>query len=195
MSFTEYYDQFVREHGILFENKEVPMDESDIRTIQRMSRAIFGFFAVVGMGLLAMLYFNFPSEASDWVYAGIMTAMCAGGSWWVYGWQKGTLEKGTKTVIQGIITDKKSRPKEKSARYTIRLSNKEDINITEADFKRFVLGDIVRVELLGTRFLRPASAKVILIQKLPGIPVSIPEGRSSNSIFARAGRYVGNLLR
>jgi hypothetical protein len=195
-AFQATYERFVSEHGNLYENKQAPLDESDRKKVRGFYNGVFVFFSILIIVFFVMLYYNYPKTVRDFFYAGTLAVSGVGGFIWGFYARKKTLKKNIKTVVKGVITGKKVIHEGKADRYRIKLSNQEDADITPADFERYTYGDIVQVELLGTKWLRIAGAKVISLGKLPGMPEEskLVMRYDSNSVWAKAGRLIGKLL-
>ena len=193
--FQSNYDQFIAEHGDMFERTEVPLDESDRGKVREFYNVCYGFFFVVGAGFIALMYFNFPKTSLDTFYASAMAALTIAGPVWSYRSRKRELTKGVKTVVKGIITFKKVNRRGKTNKNTITISRREDIDILDKDYNTCRLGDIVQIEQLGSTWLRITNAKVIFLGKMPGEQEIQNPVNDPNSIWSSAGRYFGKLLK
>jgi hypothetical protein len=168
MAFHDEYRAFVEKHGELYENTQVPLDESDRKKYQ-------GFFiaAVVILFLFVILfcitfYLNYPTSIEDSVYAVAMATFIIVGFIWSYRTKQRAIKKGTKTVIKGVITRMKVKARGKEERDTVTISEREDVVILSSDYDKYSLGDIVQIELLGSSWFRIAAAKVIYLGNISG---------------------------
>jgi hypothetical protein len=168
MTFQDEYRSFVERHGELYENKQVPLDESDRKKYR-------GFFiaAIVILSLFVIIfsiniYFNYPTTVEDYIYAGAMAALIITGSVWSYRTKQRALKNGTKTVIKGVITRMKVKARGKEERDTVTISEREDVVILSSDYDKYSVGDIVQIELLGSSWFRIAAAKVTYLGNISG---------------------------
>jgi hypothetical protein len=193
--FRARYQQFVSEHGELFEENTAPMDDDDHKRVNSFFNAVTGFFSFFSIVFFLLLYFKWPDTMKDQIYSVFMAAGIIGGFIWRFRAKKRMMTENVKTIIKGVITSKKSR-KNKRRNTAVQISNRKEIVFIEADYRKYMLGDIVRVELLDGPGLQIATSRVTGIGRIPiETETVVPaEHGKVNSFWARSGRYVGRLL-
>jgi hypothetical protein len=59
------------------------------------------------------------------------------------------LKSNSKDILKGVVTNKQRIDDGDNVEYDFEISNKETINVGSSNFKKFAIGDIVEIELLG----------------------------------------------
>jgi hypothetical protein len=168
MTFQDEYHQFVEKHGELYESTRAPLDESDKKKYK-------GFFiaAVIILSIFVILfgvtcYFNPPNNIRDIFYAVAMASFITYGFIWSYRTKQKAMKNGTKEVVKGVITRMYVKTNGKEERYTVKISERDDIRILLSDYEKYSVGDIVQIEQLGSSWVRITSAKVIYLGNISG---------------------------
>jgi hypothetical protein len=168
MTFQDEYRQFVEKHGELYENTQAPLDESDKKKYK-------GFFiaAVVVLSIFVILFavtfhFNPPNNIRDIFYAVVMAFFIIYSFVWSYRMKQKAMRNGTKEVVKGVITRMYVKTNGKEERYTVKISERDDIRILLTDYEKYSVGDIVQIEQLGSSWVRISSAKVIYLGNISG---------------------------
>jgi hypothetical protein len=141
------YEQLVREHGVLFDRFSITMDEMDRKEVRKKQRLVVFILAPLLVTLLTTaLFFSWEGFSSGaWVLAFIgIVVIAAVISFFRY---EDILKNNSKEMLKGVITNKEKDTDDDE--YNFEISNKETINVGRSNFKKFSIGDIVEVEILG----------------------------------------------
>jgi hypothetical protein len=141
------YEQLVKEHGILFDRFSITMDEMDREEVRKKQRLVVFVLAPLLVTLLmAALYFTWEGFSSGaWVLAFIgIVVIAAVISFFRY---EDILKNNSKEILKGVLTNKENDADDDE--YNFEISNKETINVGRSNFKKFSVGDIVEIEVLG----------------------------------------------
>ena len=198
IEFQENYQRFILEHGDLFEEKMIPMDEKDRKRVREFYFTFVGFLLVFTLGFFLLLYFKGVGTIGDLIYAVFFAILIIGGTIALQYAKYRIMTRNEKTVFRGVITGKKGTQKRNIDKTVFRLSNREELNVIRKDHDKYECGDIVQIEYLGFYpALIMAYPKVISIGKLPLVkdgPVQ-PKSPVKYSFWGRLGLYVGRLMK
>jgi len=166
-AFHQRYEQFVQEHGELYVEDSIPMDDTDRRRVRNYHLFIFVFLSIFTVAFFLLLYFKFPSAMLERIYSVVMGALLIAGFAWNYSFTRKTLRGNVKTIIKGVVAGKKRGKDHNSYKCTINLSNRINRDVRVPDYEALNLGDIVQIEILGNPRFTIINPKVICLGKIP----------------------------
>lgn len=163
--FKATYEQLVADHAELYEKKSVPMDDADRRAVNRYHNIVVIILLPFTAGFFYLLYFNSPWKTEDLLICLGFGAILAAGFAWSFYTRSKLLANNEKLVIKGVITNKRTQEEEDSKSYHIRISDKDTVVVSKKDFKTFNIGDIVKLEVIGS-LTSTTSYKISLMGRL-----------------------------
>ena len=159
------YAAFVESNGELFEKKVVPMDAEDLKNVEYNYRFTKRITIPVTLGITLIALGTITWFGMDWykTLSGVIMLMVLGGFLMsLVSHYRGLLEKKEKTIVKGVVTQKRSFSR---GSYYVFLSEQEEIEVTQEEFKRCVGGEIVEVSFLSKE--RPLRRSFRIIDQLP----------------------------
>lgn len=160
------YEKFLAVKGDLFQSSLAPMNEEEIRILEKDARFtqtitvrvffIFGILAIGG-GIWCI-------ATDTWIPGvGMLTCSIAFFAFSMYykSSYKDLIEKKEKVVINGVVTNRKTYNGRYGKDYMVTLSRKKDIFIVKEDYEKVKLGDIVQYETLSEDHPIKSSIKVL----------------------------------
>ena len=141
--FPEQYEWFVQQYGVLYEESEVPMSETDIKKTKQYYWLVV-FFIILYLSLGGVTYYFNQSKGITlgMLLFVLIFVVVVGGLY--YSLRK-TLKRGMKSITKGIVT---SMEKKKQAR--ICLSHRDYFTLSDQDYSSLNRGDIIQIEKVGT---------------------------------------------
>lgn len=149
------YEEFCRTSGDLFEESHVDLSNEEIKVIRqhyRLAKILASIFIALLVALNIISWLLSDSAKASLIITGV-SIVSIGVLLYFYHLSKKILQKKTKVLIKGVITDKlwAQVPGRGSVRiYAFEISLRKDIfQVSYKEFNRFRIGDIVTIERLS----------------------------------------------
>lgn len=159
------YAAFVESSGELFEKKVVPMDAEDLKNVEYNYRFTKRITVPVTLGITLITLGILLWYGMDWykILSGVILLFALSTFLWsLVAHYKELLEKRNKTIIRGVVTQKRAFS---GGHHYIFLSEQEEVEVTPEEFKQCLGGEIVEVSFLSKE--RPLRRSFKIIDQLP----------------------------